>query len=341
MRFYDITITPKTGPEYHFKTLGDDGLFNPGALNIEIDATVGFGGSPMGAPSVGLLRLWGVPLVKMEGYPGISQASDLNGGHILMKAGMSKGLPLTVSEVDQQGVVLRGAIWQAFGNWIGTDMTIDLNAYLDGAEPVQEGYGAVQEAVNLNFTWHKGQKLADAINTTLTNAYPDLSAPSINISDNLVAPQEDPGTTMDLTTFRQKIRERTISMLGKNNDTYPGVRIALSQAKNQFIVTDSTKPSAARVLAFQDLIGQPTWIGFNQLQFTTVMRADLDIDDVVKFPKLQATQTAAEQSFQAKDKSAFDGTFFIKQIRHVGNFRAPDARAWVTVFDAFPMKSVT
>jgi hypothetical protein len=55
-------------------------------------------------------------------------------------------------------------------------------------------------------------------------------------------------------------------------------------------------------------------------------------------PQALFTTTAAAQS-QYRDKSAFQGKFQISVARHIGNFRQPDASAWVSVFNAFAVTS--
>ena len=91
-------------------------------------------------------------------------------------------------------------------------------------------------------------------------------------------------------------------------------------------------------MAFQDLIGQPTWIEAPFIQFKTMMRADLKVGDQVTLPKTLVTNSAQAQSSLINQQVAFQGKFQIQTIRHVGNFRQATGDAWVTVFDAFPLQ---
>jgi hypothetical protein len=341
MRFYQIDIgkSPQGSPAYTFKTMGQNGDVNPGALQIEIDAGVSYNATPSGQFGPGFVRLWGCPLKPTAGFPGVNQASDLNGASIKVSAGMSKGLPLTINEVNQQGIVLQGSIWQAFGNWIGTDMTIDLNVYVGADTPEEKGGSTQPKDVNINWTWQQGQPLGPSIQQALSTAYPNWGCTPA-VSSNLVAPQDDHGVYTSFNEFARMIHQRSVSLLA-NQKNYQGVRMTFSLNQQNIIVTDSTDTTKkAKAIAFPDLIGQPTWIGFNQLQFTTVMRADLDLDDLVTFPSpMQVTKTSAEQAQQPADQLSFGGgaaKFQIIQIRHVGNFRQADARSWVSVFNAFP-----
>ena len=72
------------------------------------------------------------------------------------------------------------------------------------------------------------------------------------------------------------------------------------------------------------------------MQFKCVMRGDISIGGYVKMPKAVVTTTTAASSSLINLKSAFEGTFQIKQIRHVGNFRQPDAESWVSTYNAGP-----
>lgn len=69
------------------------------------------------------------------------------------------------------------------------------------------------------------------------------------------------------------------------------------------------------------------------------MRADLSVNDYVQMPKnlLQtpgAVVTTSASQPQARQSSAFNGTFMINSVHHMGNFRQPSGDAWVTVFQA-------
>jgi hypothetical protein len=106
-------------------------------------------------------------------------------------------------------------------------------------------------------------------------------------------------------------------------------------------------------LAFQDLIGQPTWLSFGSIQFVCPMRVDLSVADVVAMPKGilgnpanpagapgAVTTTSASQP-QIRQKSIFTGNFFITSVHHLGEFRNPASQAWVTVFEATTIGTTT
>lgn len=66
-----------------------------------------------------------------------------------------------------------------------------------------------------------------------------------------------------------------------------GALAALAALGNTIYASDgagSTPPKTV-ALAFQDLLGQPTWIQANTVTFQTVLRGDINYGDKVTFPK--------------------------------------------------------
>lgn len=311
MRYYKIEI--EGGKTYESFSNGKN---LPGALNVELDIPVIAYDLPMGGA---LVRIWGISLQE------ISQAQDNNNKSIKVFAGFQKGLPL--ANPSQAGLILQGYIFQSYGNWIGTDQTLDF-IVLAGSAPASKA----QPARNLAFNWKSGTKLKDAIQTTLTTAYPGFTA-DINIDDKLVLPNDAPGFYTSLTQFSQYVRQVSRAIIG--GETYQGVSITLQEKK--FAVFDGTAANNnTKQIDFKDLIGQPTWINAPSIQFKCAMRADLKVGEVVKLPKTQVTNSSAAQSSLVNQKVAFQGDFQISSMRHVGNFRQGDASAWVTVLEAFP-----
>ena len=102
------------------------------------------------------------------------------------------------------------------------------------------------------------------------------------------------------------------------------------------IVGDGTSPTAAPIINFQDLVGQPIWTGVNTIQFKTVMRGDIKPQSTVTLPTTLGSISAASgaEAGQASASNTIQGSFMVTSERHVGNFRQPDWASWVTVFDA-------
>ena len=102
------------------------------------------------------------------------------------------------------------------------------------------------------------------------------------------------------------------------------------------VVTDGTAPPAAKKIAFQDMLGQPTWLAFNLIQVKLVMRGDLNLGDQVTLPPSLAT-TTQQALLRYRDKTTFSGNYQIQAIHHYGNFRQADAMSWNTTVDLFPV----
>jgi hypothetical protein len=283
----------------------------PGAQNIEIDIPLAPYAAPLGGSYV---RVWGVSLQE------IGQASNLNGKAIAIYGGMQKGLPL--ADPAQAGLLAQGYVQQGFGNWQGTDQSLDLI--------ILAGLGTNDGPANVTFNWKAGTQLAQAVATTLATAFPAYKT-SISLSSNLVLAHDEPGVYSTIEQFSQYLKRVTIDILGGQ-----GADIALRNGV--LYVYDGTTQTAPKAIKFTDLIGQPTWIDALTIQTRCVMRADLGIGDYITLPPSVVTTTSASLS-QYRKNSAFQGSFQIGQIRHTGSYRQPDANSWVTTIDAYPMKA--
>lgn len=323
MRYYSIVLTnpdsgavlqPASGsidPNATYTSFAN-GQTIPGALNVELDIPVSTFDTPDGSAFV---RVWGVSLSE------IAQSTDLRGMGIKVFAGMQKGLPL--AKPAQAGLILAGFVNQAFGNWIGTDQTLDLI--------VAPGTGTIVAPKNIIHNWKKGTPLKDAIQSTLSTAFPSYTA-KINISDKLVLTEDDIGYFATIEQYASQIIDMSKAIV--NDPNYPGVRISITETT--FTVFDGTSPTSPQMIAFEDMIGQPTWIDPLTVQFKCVMRADLHIADYIKFPPAITTTTnqgAVPAGSTLKQSSVFQGTFLINKERHFGNFRQPDAASWATTFN--------
>jgi len=283
-----------------------------GALQVEIDAPVDRLNQPVQAAAV---TVWGVSLQQ------IGQAKDFNGKKIRVSGGMAKGLPL--ANPAQAGVLVEGVIQQAYGNWIETNQWVRFI--------ITPGDFGVTDTLNIVVNWQAGQPMSTAIRNTLETAAPKASV-QIAISDKLVLAADEHATFRTLTQFAQYCDATSKSII--TEATYPGVSILIRQ--DNFVVFDNTFPGAAVPLSFTDLIGQPTWIDPGTVQVTTVMRADLAPGDLITLPPTIVTTAPANPLVGIENKSIFQGTFIVNQMRHVGNFRQPDAGAWVTTMNCSP-----
>ena len=334
MRYYAIVITDSSGnaPPNFPAIQGADvtganfcsfinGQSDPGALNIELDIPQAAMHNAIGGTYV---RVWGISLQQ------ISQVSSLNQANspfnVKIYGGMRAGLPL--ANPQQSGLLIQGSILNAFANWIGTEMTLDLTIAPPLGTTSETGYK------NISHNWQANTPLSQALQQTLTTAFPGFT-PKINISPNLVVPYNDTGFYETLEQYANYIFQ--ISRDVVKTSGYSGVRI--SQNGGNINVSDGTQASSGnKQINFQDLIGQPTWIGLNTISVKTVMRADLDISDVVALPNSLVTTTSASAP-QYRSQTSFQGKFMVQEIRHVGNFRQPDAASWNTTFNMATVSS--
>ena len=332
MRYYDIILTsPVTGdvyvvdpktrrfvPSKTATTTYSAANQNTSALDVELDIPVVSYAAPQGGAHV---RIYGVSLQEL------SQTSDLMGMQVTIKAGMQRGLPLV--NPQQSGIIATGLVFQAYGNWTGTEMVMDL--------VIQPDVGTITEPKNVTFTWVKGTSFWQAIKETL-KTYTGFSV-KILMSSDIVADRDYAGSYDTLSTLCRSIKDFTqvTGAPGTNTTTgnsYPGVDIA--PVGKILYVFDGTAQQTPTKIDFKDIVGQPTWVAPFQVAFSTVMRADIQVGSQVSLPAqltapyVQTTQSAALPVGSPRNKLTFNGTFNVTEVHHFGHFRQPDAASWVT-----------
>ncbi len=264
----------------------------------------------------------------------INQASNLQGATVKLYGGMGAGLPL--NDTTQAGLLVQGVVIQAFGNWMDTEMSLNLLV-----TPF------ANDNPKLVWHWATGQTLEDAITKALSPSYSSYKL-KFNLSQNTVATHDYLGFYSDLSSFAQiLLSDSSNALAGDASTGYIGVRFYVSGTSIVFY--DSSTADNPKQLQFKDLMGQPTWLGpsdYPKIMFQTVMRADIALGDVVTMPKFNqngSTQTASSYGTIAptstsitspKGRSLFQGNFSITSVRHIGDSRSPDGRSWVTAFEA-------
>jgi len=318
LRYYDIRLTdPKTGTAVLPSSLAglrqmgvqsitsllpNSQYTNPAALDIELDITQY---NNHAVDNKSFLRIWGL------GLQDIGSAFNINGYGISVRGGMAKGYPL--ANPAQAGLLVTGQVFQAFGNWIGTDMTVDM--FL---APLA---GSPDAPVNLTLNWLAGQPLHVALKNTLQTAFPKNKI-AIAINPNIIQAHTEPGVYGSLGEFAEVINDITSAQGGQ------GVCMA-THGDGTILCWDGTQPAPVKQINFQDLIGQVTWIAPLTITAKLVMRGDLHIGDIINLP--QAITTTTPQALtRFADKTTFTGNFIITQIQHWGRFRQPDAASWCT-----------
>ena len=327
MRFYDITITPPLAEPNRFKAfsyssqsgLGDD---NYSSLRVDLDI---FQNAYHQYASNGYVKVWGVDLKALGQIANLNPTISADGKNvqlcgIIIQIGMSKGLPY--ANPKQRGVVVQGAILQAFANWQGTEVCLDL--------VVVPGYVDPNALKNITFNWQKGTELTAAVKQALQTAYPETPI-SGSFSTGLVYTEDAPAQNFDLLSLSSKINQ--ISKTIKKDPKYTGA-IITSTAQGFFLTDSAITPSATKQIAFTDVIGNLTWLGINTISAKVVMRGDLNIGDYISFQPGIPVLNVVNNNSQYRNKIAFNGTFFITKLHHVGSSRSPDGNAWVTIIEA-------
>ena len=313
-----------------------NGITDPGALDIKLDITkISEAGVDAGSQSY--VQIKGVSLAM------VAQASKLSGCSIEVHAGMAAGLPLANTQLpylgSNQGLILKGQIRPAFGNWEANETTLDLfltNGGVDTtpSDPVKAGAGTDKAPKNHIHNWPKNTPMASAIKNTLSTVYPKYNL-LIDISDKLKLNYHDMGYYPTLESVGQYWNSISRTILGKSIPNYPGVNLFFEG--DQIKVLDGQgKASGNKKILFTDLIGQPTWISMNQISFKTILRSDIERFAIIEMPKTVALTDAnsAYNEGSASNPLTFQGTFRVDNIRHIGAFRQPDGAAWNTTFRA-------
>jgi hypothetical protein len=323
VRFYNITITdPESGQDLLASSLGglpltsllSSGLPNMAALDIEFNIPMSAAHEPNGGA---WLRIHGLSLQD------IGSSTNLNGKSIKVYGGMSKGLPLATPH--QKGLLVSGMIFQAVGNWEGTDQRIDVI--------LAPSTGTADKPFNFVLDWKAGTQLSTALQQTLSTAFPAAKL-NITISPNLVQAHDEPSFHGTLTQLATHVHDVSLAIITDPN--YPGVDIVYDG--ETLNVTDQSQGSSAATpvqVNPQDLVGQPGWIGPNQIQASFVLRGDLRPGGYLTLPPtVVGNQVSTVTRFQ--DRVSFSGVYYITAVYHYGSYRQPDARSWVTVVEMTP-----
>jgi hypothetical protein len=340
VRYYRIIITNDDGSIYRFKSLGTAidppstlssllpggpqnpayGLTNPAALQIELDLPVSSYGDPTGNALLTIHNL---------GIVDVSSAADLAGLNIQIFGGMAKGLPL--ANPAQAGLLFEGHIFTSWGMWFNERQCITLNMTpgLLAANKKGPAVGSPNAPQNFPVAWKTGTPLGQAIAQTLSIAMPGM-AQNINISPNIVLNHDSAGQYQSLTQFAEAVDVVARSILGAG---YPGISVYVNGGT--ITVADMTATANVIKIAPQDIIGQPTWVQFNQISVQLVMRADIHNGDTITLPAIVVqTGSGARSAWQniPANKLTFSGNFVVQQLRHLGNFRQEDGEAWNTTY---------
>ena len=341
MRYYKIILTdPKSGnvitpPGFSTSQLGGatytsfvNGKTLSAAWDVELDIPVIDAATSQG---FALARVWGISNQE------IAQANDLTGKNIQVFGGMQTGLPL--ANPKQSGLLISGMVFQCFGNNILKDRTLDFvisPGPASGSAP--GGIGTVAKPRNFTLNWPANTPLSQALKTCLQTAFPGYTV-NVNINSSIVRPNAEVHAVPTLEQLAQYCRHTSLDIVKTSG--YQGVSIVPNGTTINVSDGSQQQSGSAIQIDFQDLIGQPTWIESPNIQFKTVMRADLAVGTQIKLPQTIISNTQQASSFLVNQKATFQGGFSVISLRHVGAFRQPSGEAWVTVIEASPNNLVS
>jgi hypothetical protein len=302
-----------------------NGVFNPAALLVEFDffsyinAAAGTDGATITIHGVGLAN--------------ISQAQKFTGRNVRVSAGMSGGLPL--EDPSQKGLILAGQVKQAWANWVGTEMNLNLLVFPSLYTYTTPG--------NFIVNWMAGTSLQDALTVTLNTAFPNVGI-VFNLSKPYTLGRNVQSLHNTLSQVAALIKSTTAS------PGFDGVTIS-TPINNTITVSDNlnvTGQQQAKAIKYTDMIGQPTWVNAAAMMLTVVMRGDIQVGSVLTMPQGpggpgQVTLSGVGNAGQAVQPSnvnyatAFQGKFQVNAIRYIGNSRDTGPTAWVAVLECLPL----
>ncbi|EKM5742883.1 hypothetical protein PU345_002160 [Enterobacter kobei] len=335
-RRYEITIEDKNGQPvgdakgYQIGPWHSHQQERPlaGALDIEFDIqTLGAG---LIAAQSSTLVIRGLPMSVMKQSVNLSQCvCTLNAGF------GSIGLPLATSQSVHYGMVLEGQIYTPYANWQGANQSLNLG--LINYAPMLKMTGT------LRLSGQRGEKLGDMILRNMKEAYPGRRI-VMSIADNLILPENVQSAEYDnMGAYSMAIGSLSRGIM--NDSKYPGIQIYMQ--KDFIAVSDLMYPLAGVThnIALEELIGQPSWEGFNSISVKVPLRADINVGDGLRlasytdctiyspyggFGTILTSNGGAAMVARMQD-TTFTGNFIVSGIRHVGAFRNPSADAWVSI----------
>ncbi|MDI2113082.1 hypothetical protein [Commensalibacter nepenthis] len=335
MRYYRIEIanTPTVdaglddnGNPITYKDVGNTSLYvytshlpngqmNPGALNVTFNIAISFLHNSANVGS--FVQIQGLPLSFL------SQSYDLRKKHIRIFGGMTKNYGM---DKDNIGLLLNGIIVAPYGNWEGTNQTLSFyiipSTFVDQKEIV--------------FYWAKDQLLSAALKSSLSVTFPKHKVVvDINSTNDRKALKKEGGIYKNIENFAE--------ILNRQKDVYKfSSAINMYVHDNTIYVTDHTLGKKIQ-LKTKDMVGQPTWSDNNDITVSLVLRPDININDIVVFPKESAILGVIKPSNNIRDsyfnrglnadiknKPIFQGEYMVLSVQHVANYKSPSPQDWIT-----------
>lgn len=358
MRYYKLEfIDPKTNaspaslpPIYSTFESHPNNLYNPACPEISFDCLITQGNV---AQNPFHITLHNVPKEML------GKARDFNSLNVNLYAGFKSGLPL--ANPDQAGLIVSGTVQGCFGNWAGTNLTMDFlvnplqysgSPYLNLSAQV---YSTTAQPYTFKWDPNAGNTFIQALTQFFSNNFGYTCQGTLDANNewnlNQMPPFKIIFTTFD--RFCKELQTVTQSQNAPNKEApdnkankslvgnfqpYFGVLLSMSMTSGTIYAWDGTAPATSELsLKVQEFIGQPTWISASGvIQSMHPMRSDIHVTQSIAYPKNISIIVPA-QFTTASQYAYFNGEnleLYVQKVRHVGRYRDPNPNAWVTYIDA-------
>ena len=338
----DTSTTPKTATQPLTVTIQQgaaewtthpNGVYDPAYHNIHFDFLVMEYAFKAGSMVLTIEGVGMHDLMQSANFSPTRTASNLfQSWRLELYGGMAgDGLPLSTAAAGQPAprLLAVGEVQEAFGNWVGTDMSLSFLVVPEGVQ-----------VAPLLLTWTPGQPISAAIQVMLSQAFPGIPQ-KIQVSPTIVGPAH--GVTEHHVTLHGMahfLKEQTKGTNYGQAANYPGISLYIQNGT--LIATDLTQTDQMTTieLSEESFIGQPVWTGKDTLSMNLVMRADIQVGNYVKMPSEFknlpgfVNTPAQPTNYNYNFKLLFSGKFKVTAVRHIGESRGQSGEDWMTVVEA-------
>lgn len=310
MRYYNILISNPDGSKF-LEFEGKNGT----GLNIELNAVI----NDLSQTGTATLKVFNLPLKYFL------RQSEFRGKTILIKGGMSKGLPL--ANPAQQGILIFGEIQYGIGERIKGINFHTFSIIYTAATPPKNGF---------ILDWKKGTKLSDALRNTMQNAGVTANNFNIKLDDEKW-----------IATHDQQSCFATDKQLGDflSKTTNGVIKIAPNSPAKKYLITDgSAVKQKPKVISIFDFVGQPTWNGgtspdgkivTGNFDLPVILRGDIFWFDEIEIQNPLVFKVGVNAAIGLPDfaRVGFTGKAQVVQLTFIANYAAASGENWVTILN--------
>ncbi|GBQ08864.1 hypothetical protein [Saccharibacter floricola] len=319
LQFASTTAPTRPGTPQRMPGGTPTDLPDPGALDISFQFTQADLAKADGPTGGAYVTIRGVDITT------INQASNLVNHTLILKAGMSKGLPL--SNPNQVGTILHGTIQSSLGNWAGTEMEITFfvsNYQAPEHDPAKTAYV---------FHCPKGKSVKETIKQT--------TFPTFHKFNVVLKIKNDPVALHDFVGYYTSFKELCVGYCDCWKQM-SGSLLTIHVSGQTITILDQFYERPIKKIDFNDFIGQPTWNGKNDITIMCPLRGDIQVGDLISLPKSTSTLGKYDTNIPSqsmplpKKDSIFSGEFTVTSVGYLGSFRDKKGDQWITTIHCKP-----